>query len=195
MADRLSQCWQDVMASSRGARGYKWVIRSRPDVVWYRPLPSITEWPTDAVYTRARRVGMMYVEDEKLSWWKYKDPDNGSCDLACKWRDTGMPTSGEKASCAVADDQFAVIPAEYAGNYFGTTIVDNPSSHYPMPVGHQRCEWAEGKITCQILDSGARLMIAPFSFRINRWRYTHGLGPPFTQPSKFAGVCPCRHCG
>ena len=95
-------CWDDVTARARtlgrwgdgAAEPYKWVLRSRPDVVWWAPLPSIGVWATDAIYLRARRVGMMRgVEDEMLSWWKYMQPQWGVCDLGCAWRDTRSAVS------------------------------------------------------------------------------------------------------
>lgn len=199
MADRMRQCWNDVTEHAHAAGhwnaagNYKWVIRTRPDVVWYQPLPSIAEWAIDAIYTRARRVGMMAVDDEKLSWWAYRDTDFASCDLGCAWRDTGWTSRRDDGACALADDQFAVIPAQFSAQYFGTVKVES-GMHYLMPKGHQNCEWAEGEITCQILDAGARLMIAPFSFRINKWQFTHGLGPPFTRPSPHPNVCQCTRC-
>lgn len=257
MWDRMSRCWSDVTTHAAaaghwgGAGGYKWIIRSRPDVVWWRPLPSITEWPTDAIYTRARRLGMSIsiatrlrtdttdskhwfearekvperlreetacntrslplavgtrlssmfdwtgmmrnVDDEKLSWWKYTQPQWGVCDLTCVWRDTRKASGSEQGGCVVADDQFAVIPAGYAGGYFGTET-PNAGRHYPIPAGHENCQWPEGKMTCRMLDTGAKLMLAPFSFRINKWRFVHGEGPPFSKPKDTPAVCPCRHC-
>jgi len=201
MWDRLSRCWRDVAAyaATAGRWGsasgsYKWIIRARPDLVWWRPLPSITDWPTDAIYSRARRLGKMKnVDDEKLSWWKYTQPQWGVCDLACVWRDTRKATDAGAGGCVVADDQFAVIPAAYAGGYFGTET-PKADRHYPIPAGHANCEWPEGKMTCRMLDTGAKLMLAPFSFRINKWRFVHGEGPPFSKPKDTPAVCPCSKC-
>jgi len=95
----------------------------------------------------------------------------------------------------VADDQFAVLPAAFASAYFkGVAAGSNPSHHYPIPTAHTNCQWPEGQMTCRLLDSGARLVLAPFSFRINHWRFVHGEGPPFSRPSPTPGTCPCTHC-
>ena len=135
---------------------------------------------------------MRNVDDEKLSWWKYTVPSWGVCDLACVMRDT-RSAAGAERGCVVADDQFAVIPAAFAAAYFGAET-PNAGRHYPIPVGHEACQWPEGKMTCRMLDTGARLLLAPFSFRINHWRFVHGEGPPFSKPKEVPAVCPCNRC-
>ena len=56
---RLRMCLQDVIKTAT-ARGfwehYDWVVRSRPDAVFYQPVPSLARLMPDAVYARAFRI-------------------------------------------------------------------------------------------------------------------------------------------
>jgi len=57
---RMKQCYVDVLAHAKqnGIR-YDWWVRTRPDLIYYHNLPTVTEvgGRTDTIYARSRRVG------------------------------------------------------------------------------------------------------------------------------------------
>lgn len=76
---RMSQCYTDVRnhAQQRGIR-YDWWVRTRPDLIIYENVPTITELATgrtDTIFARSRRVGTGYheVDNEAVSYW-YEHP-------------------------------------------------------------------------------------------------------------------------
>jgi hypothetical protein len=56
---RMAACLADVQrAAGADWAGYEWVVRSRPDNVFFAPVPPLKPLRTDTVYTRARRFGV-----------------------------------------------------------------------------------------------------------------------------------------
>ncbi len=56
---RMAACLSDVQATvGDGWSDYTWVVRSRPDNVFFAPVPPLKPLRTDTVYTRARRFGV-----------------------------------------------------------------------------------------------------------------------------------------
>ena len=95
---RMAACLSDVQAAAGSEwTNYEWVVRSRPDNVFFAPVPPLKPLRTDTVYTRARRFGVREpacvsfacrtaatcagsetmlraqgfsaIDDEALSWW------------------------------------------------------------------------------------------------------------------------------
>eukprot|EP01051_Picozoa_sp_SAG22_P010520 SAG22_NODE_952_length_6343_cov_3.567265_2_plen_568_part_00 len=189
---------------------YRWIVRTRPDLVFYAEPPSPLGWPSDSIYLRARRVGQLAVQEERLAWWMYQKPQWGVCDLPCVWRaSTGqkLPPAAAMAGaklqgCAVVDDQFAIFAPKWFASYFvgpgGRQGLAAPPAMQPCVKGHEKCGWPEGKMTCRLLDAGARLQLVPLSYRINHWRFvSQKMGPPFTRPSALpsAGPIGCKNGG
>jgi hypothetical protein len=56
---RMAACLSDVQATAGAAwLDYTWVVRSRPDNVFFAPVPPLMPLRTDTVYTRVRRFGV-----------------------------------------------------------------------------------------------------------------------------------------
>jgi hypothetical protein len=71
MFARLKACYESVQqfAAEEGRwQRYQWVVRSRPDLVWHAEPPSFVGWRSDSIYLRARKVGQLTMEQERLSW-------------------------------------------------------------------------------------------------------------------------------
>ena len=52
-----------------------WVVRSRFDNVFFAPVPALQGLATDAVHSRARRIGHGWhnVDNEMISYWMWGD--------------------------------------------------------------------------------------------------------------------------
>eukprot|EP01051_Picozoa_sp_SAG22_P006588 SAG22_NODE_436_length_10519_cov_21.912188_8_plen_320_part_00 len=119
---RLAACYRSVQQWAKSGRGgfwpgYEWLVRSRPDNVFFAPVPTpyaAGGLAADAVHARVRRFGgYENVGDETMSWWRYDAKKDDVCGrqergLPCRWRDTKKPAAG--AQCVLADDQFGYIP-------------------------------------------------------------------------------------
>lgn len=56
---RMAACLSDVQAAVGGGwTDYAWVVRSRPDNVFFAPVPPLKPLRADTVYTRVRRFGV-----------------------------------------------------------------------------------------------------------------------------------------
>lgn len=65
---RMAACLSDVQgAVGAGWRNYEWVVRSRPDNIFFAPVPPLQPLRRDTVYTRARRFGVR--EPPQLPPW------------------------------------------------------------------------------------------------------------------------------
>lgn len=66
------------------------------------------------------------------------------------------------------------VPAAFAGAYFGAA---EPQQHaqyhnkrnFSMPSPHASCEWPEGKLTCRVLEAGARLQVLRVATRLEKF--------------------------
>eukprot|EP01050_Picozoa_sp_SAG11_P009045 SAG11_NODE_828_length_6964_cov_34.418063_2_plen_1003_part_00 len=199
---RMSACYRDIKAWASAPerdlwRHYEWIVRSRPDNVFFAPVPGLSGRAKDAVHGRVRRFGgYQNVGDESLSWWHYegKEPVCGAKQegLACRWWDTREEAAG--AQCVLLDDQFGYIPAGgLAEAYFGVAETKQAQTfrHVPLVEGNHACQWPEGTLTCRVLGSvGGRLEPLEVSIRIVvMTKLNNGNAPPTTHPRKVPHVC------
>lgn len=201
---RMAACLTDVQSFvGDGWSRYDWVVRSRPDNVFFAPVPPLKPLRIDTVYTRARRFGgYANVDDEYLSWWDYRGAGRPGAvcgadetGMACVMRDGGGPAPAS-AKCVLVDDQFAYIPRVFVDTFFrqdeeppaasrgsNENAAKKGAKHYAVVAGHDRCQWPEGQVTCRLLDAGARLEPLRVSFRIvAHTRLNKGDHPPQTRP-------------
>ena len=196
---RMAACYRDVQkwATARGHWGsYRWIVRSRPDNIFFAPVPSLRDKATDAVHGRVRRFGgHQHVGDESMSWWHY-DGKESVCGAkqegnVCRWHDTAALAEG--AECLLLDDQFGYVPAgSLAAVYFGVAAVGGRAfKHFPLVHGNEKCQWPEGALTCRLLEApGGRLEMMAVSFRIVvMTKLNNGRAPPTTNPSMRPHVC------
>ena len=139
---RHGLCWRLVLEhEARRGDCYRWLLRLRPDILWFAPLLPLRSLPTHAVAVRARCVrpdlgGMRMLT---FNAWSYHMP-KGPADVA--------------AGCGryenLPDDQFAVVPRHLAETYFGSFV----GSHTPCyanrsirlsPIG-SRCPCTHGGV-------------------------------------------------
>eukprot|EP01052_Picozoa_sp_SAG31_P040961 SAG31_NODE_6076_length_2180_cov_2.122537_2_plen_466_part_00 len=196
---RMSACYRDVQkfATGRGHwSGYRWIVRSRPDNLFFAPVPTLRDKAQDAVHGRVRRFGgYQKVEDEMMSWWHYEGKESVCGDqqqgITCVWHDTQKTAEG--AQCVLLDDQFAYIPAGLlAAVYFGVPPVGMQKfRHFPLVHGNEKCQWPEGALTCRLLEApGGRLEPMAVSFRIFAMtKLNGGKAPPTTHPREVPHVC------
>ena len=149
---RLHLCLQDVIDRATTLRfweNYTWVVRSRPDAVFYKPVPSLSSLALDTVHTRAFRIHgrVESAPDVLMSPWDQcgdipcsvlpMPPFCGSNQGAqCVWRDQ-LNSPQNPMHCVTADDMFAYIPKQYAVFYFG--LRKGFARHAAVEVGDKRC--------------------------------------------------------
>lgn len=129
--DRIAACYKRLIEPLQSR--YSFVIRLRPDLMWYAPPPSVRTWNTDAVSARALEYsGPDAITDEDKSYfynhsattfgYNRCDPRIASgcgCSVSAAYlgctRDCDKP---ELSSCQVVDDQFYIVPTRFANVVF-----------------------------------------------------------------------------
>lgn len=99
------------------------------------------------------------------------------------------------------------VPAAFAGAYFGAAEPQHdPLNHnrrnFSMPSRHASCEWPEGKLTCRVLEAGARLQVLRVATRLEKFtnwgscptgQSTRGLVPAWLAATR-SPVVPSHIC-
>eukprot|EP00299_Pterocystis_sp_00344_P014389 c7122_g1_i1.p1 GENE.c7122_g1_i1~~c7122_g1_i1.p1 ORF type:complete len:118 (+),score=22.92 c7122_g1_i1:601-954(+) len=113
-----------------------------------------------------------------MSFWGYDD----ICHNSCVWRDSHERIYDRSVSCFLLDDQFAYIPRKFADHYFGVLDKSAPLRHAPIIL----IGAPEDVITKRVVDSGAKLNVTEFVFRVMHYLTW---APPFSAPLLEGGAC------
>eukprot|EP00746_Dinoflagellata_sp_MGD_P081507 gnl/MRDRNA2_/MRDRNA2_324158_c0_seq1.p1 gnl/MRDRNA2_/MRDRNA2_324158_c0~~gnl/MRDRNA2_/MRDRNA2_324158_c0_seq1.p1 ORF type:complete len:206 (+),score=8.88 gnl/MRDRNA2_/MRDRNA2_324158_c0_seq1:43-660(+) len=121
----MAACYRQLIEPLQSR--YSFVVRLRPDLMWYAHPPSVHTWNTNADSARALQyMGPDAITNEDRSQF-YSSPTTcgtwvgegrGCCGLATSvgcTRDCDMP---ELSSCQVVDDQFYIVPTRFANVVF-----------------------------------------------------------------------------
>ena len=193
---RMKQCYTDVKAYAKenGIR-YDWWVRTRPDLIYYHNLPTVTELGgrSDTIYARSRRVGTGYttVSNEAVSYWDYVDICGAFQCTRVMNSAPGQPGKPRRdvpennAKCSVIDDQFGYIPNAFAAVYFDSPpdpadpdtaiataakVAAGGDAGYLIPATHAKtCMWPEGQLTCRLLKGGAKIDLLAGKMRLVKW--------------------------
>ena len=106
---------------------------------------------------------MFFTCAQHCTGWRPTRIRTATCALTVA---TGRSQALESYRCALIDDQFGYIPKRFAEAYFSDTHGDliTNISHYPLPrmaaadLG-ANCRFAEGALTCRLLQLGAHIQI------------------------------------
>lgn len=125
MFDHMRTCYLKTLvhaASIDPPLAFTWFVRSRFDNVFFEEVPPLFNLSQDAVYARARRIGLGWknIDSEMMSYWMWDDV----CDHQCVYRLTDQPSETLRApdrsksrtvdpsgKCMLMDDQFAYVSA------------------------------------------------------------------------------------
>lgn len=200
--DRLAQCFHFALHYERQAaerRFPPWwshVLRARPDQSWLADMPALTQLEPDAISLRARMLAVdgAVVTADHMSWY--------SCGLlagASHLEPTCAPSNAlalQRLPCALADDQWAVVPRRWASVYFlgdlnagaAHGVSTGPSTSTRPSTGNanatllrialsseqfaacgscfEAVQWPEGRLMQRLVSHHADIAIAPFRFRV-----------------------------
>lgn len=195
--DRLAQCFRAALRFERQAAAqWSHVLRARSDQRWLADMPSLTQLEPDAISLRARMLVAdgIDVTADHMSWY--------GCGLLAgtsRLEPTCAPSDAlalQRPPCALADDQWAVVPRKWAGVYFlgeansganhdvsvrpltsastssGTanaTLLRFALSSEQLAVCGSCFEargWPEGRLMQRLTSHGVSIAIAPFRFRV-----------------------------
>jgi hypothetical protein len=181
--ERFRDCYRQIedftaatYAGSTTAETYKWIVRIRPDTVFFEPAPSTAGLDERTVYAPIRKVGgassLFNTFGLSLNdMWAYADVpcDN---DHNCVWR--GSQQSIASGACLLMSDQLAYIPGALGAAYFlavndSRANVPPPGVSYPLVGGHEKCAWPEGQLTCGLMDNNVRVKALRIHARISKW--------------------------
>ena len=129
---RSTSCYLAALAyERRRARRFTHFVTSRPDVIWFAPVPPLTGLCANAISSRARVVvdsrrgrASGWSDDHIAEEWHHQwhegcgsgsDSPAGAVPLRCK---------PQASSCIVADDQVVVVPRRFASTFFRWDVRD-----------------------------------------------------------------------
>ena len=68
----------------------------------------------------------------------------------------------------------AIIPARFAAAYFNDADADYSAhgsaaqQYFPIVAGGTACQWPEGRLTCRLLEAGARLGLVDIALNLHK---------------------------
>lgn len=128
--ERWRACLKRIVADK-----YEWIIKTRPDYFYYKPIPHPSTLNKNYIYTRFRLAGgIKHLTSEHFSW--------DYCNEKCNADGIGY----------VNDDMLFFMPASLVNVLNGTSLLKQdlkvPESWIPIPG------WEEGQWTRKLIDAG-----------------------------------------
>ena len=154
---------------------YEWVIRSRPDLLFYAELSSLHTLDRTGIHSRRRCLGAVStpVREEHVAasfrhglarQWALQQCDGSPGDTSRSCNCT-LPSCGAP-DCVRVDDTFAVLPRNIAEVYLRDHHCASP---YSVAPGVCPCTACSGAcLTSQLVAAGARLLLTAFPYTIAR---------------------------
>lgn len=178
--ERFPIAWELLLKAeaSRG-RTFDWVVRTRPDLFFYGPLPPLNSLATDAVHSRMRcslfaetRSSFtitMIPSESQMGLWRSCTPRNASSGKLIHQCQCGQLQC--ELTSFVMDDQFALIPRALAGLFLDFNATSRSTRAAVTRLGLCPRAWpleACGQ-TARLLVHGVRALPTPLPFTIARW--------------------------
>mmetsp|Transcript_16602 Transcript_16602/g.40891 ORF Transcript_16602/g.40891 Transcript_16602/m.40891 type:complete len:435 (-) Transcript_16602:255-1559(-) len=88
---------------------FKWLVQTRPDLVYFGDVPDLRDLPDDRLYGRMRAAGQSYAERWNLSSFHFSHAFSNPNEVGCWGK-----MADWQGECVIVDDQFNYIPWKYA---------------------------------------------------------------------------------
>eukprot|EP00746_Dinoflagellata_sp_MGD_P119143 gnl/MRDRNA2_/MRDRNA2_55096_c0_seq1.p1 gnl/MRDRNA2_/MRDRNA2_55096_c0~~gnl/MRDRNA2_/MRDRNA2_55096_c0_seq1.p1 ORF type:complete len:669 (-),score=67.25 gnl/MRDRNA2_/MRDRNA2_55096_c0_seq1:4-2010(-) len=162
---RLATCYCRFIEPEQSR--YSFIVRMRPDFMWYSAPPSVHTWATDSVSARTRDyLGPDIITDENKSFL-YQDIRTCN-DCCCGSEPIGCTRNCDNnglSSCHSVDDQFYIVPTNFANVVFSFIPPDNingmPTENLP-PSTSAECQMTKhlmkNKVTFKVIGFRACLV-------------------------------------
>jgi len=163
--ERWHECLKRIVSDK-----YEWIIKVRPDYFYYKPIPDLSTFNNNYIYTRFRTAGgIQHLTSDHFSYTY--------CDPGCNAGGIGY----------MNDDMLFVMPASVVSILNGTSL---PKQHLQVPPSWVPLVWAEGVWSKLLLDAGILTMplAAPGFPRHDKFGH-HGASAPC------ADVPVAKNCG